>query len=81
MVSRIRPLERDEAHPDAREFFDQDERAYGMVLNPTRIFAHRPPIQAAARALSRSVGKDGVVPAGLRALICMRIAALVGCPF
>jgi len=80
-MSRINPLDRDEAHPDAQQFFDQDERAYGLVLNPTRIMAYRPPILAASRGLSRSVAKDATLPAGLRSLICVRIATLVGCPF
>jgi alkylhydroperoxidase family enzyme len=81
MTDRIRPLQRDEAHPDAQRFFDQDERAFGLVLNPTRVLAYRPPILAAMRGLNRSVGQDAVLPAGLRALICVRIATLVGCPF
>jgi alkylhydroperoxidase family enzyme len=80
-MDRITPLDRDKAHPDAQPIFDQDERAFGLVLNPTRIMAHRPPILAAARSLSRSVAKDAVLPAGLRALVCVRIAMLVGCPF
>lgn len=80
-MPRITPLTRAEAHPDAREFFDQDERTYGMVLNPTGVFAYRPPILQASRALSRSVGKDGTLDPGLRALICVRIATIVGCPF
>jgi len=80
-MDRIRPLDRDEAHADARQFFDQDERVFGLVLNPTRVFAYRPPILAASRALSRSVAKEAVLPAGLRAMICVRIAMLVGCPF
>lgn len=78
---RIRPLGRDEAHPDSQVFYDQDERAFGLVLNPTRILAYRPPIQAAARALNRSVSKGATLPEALRALVCVRIAALVGCPF
>jgi hypothetical protein len=80
-MSRIPPLDRDDAHPDAQPFFDQDERAFGLVLNPTRILAYRPPVLAAGRALGRSVAKDAVLPAGLRALICVRVATLVGCPF
>jgi len=80
-MDRIRPLSRDEAHPDAQAFFDQDERAFGLVLNPTGVLAYRPPVLAAARALGRSVAKDAVLPAGLRSLICVRVASLVGCPF
>jgi hypothetical protein len=80
-VTRIRPLDRDEAHPDAQPFFDRDERLFGVVLNATRIFAYRPPILAAMRALSRSVAQDAALPAGLQALLCLRVAMLVGCPF
>jgi hypothetical protein len=80
-MDRIRPLTREEAHPDARAFYDQDERAFGLVLNPTGVMAYRPPVLAAARALGRSVVKDGVLPAALRALVCVRVATLAGCPF
>lgn len=80
-MSRINPLDREDAHPDAQPFFDQDVRAYGLVLNPTRVLAYRPPILAAARGLSRSVAKEATLPVGLRALMCVRIAMLVGCPF
>ncbi|MHB8648039.1 MAG: hypothetical protein ACYDAR_19830 [Thermomicrobiales bacterium] len=80
-MSRITPLERDEAHADARPFFDQDEQTFGIVLNTTRVFAYRPPILAASRGLSRSVAKEATLPDGLRALVCVRVAMLVGCPF
>lgn len=80
-MSRIRPLDRDEAHPDAQRFYDQDERAFGVVLNPTRVAAYRPPILAAYRALGRAVSTDATLPDGLRALVCVRVATLVGCPF
>ncbi len=80
-MSRIKPLDREEARPDAQPFFDQDEDVFGIVLNPTRVFAYRPPILAAARGLSRSVAKEAALPAGLRALVCVRVAMLVGCPF
>ena len=80
-MPRIRPLTREEAHPGAQRFFDQDEKHFGFVLNPTGVFAYRPPVLEAARALGRSVGKDGALTTGLRALICVRVAMLVGCPF
>lgn len=80
-MSRIDPLDRDSAHPDARPFFDQDERVYGLVLNTTRVMARRPSILAGARGLSRGVATESVLPADLRALVYMRVAMLVGCPF
>jgi len=80
-MERITPLERDRADPDAQSFYDQDERVFGMVLNTTRVFAHRPPVLAAAKGLGRSVAQGATLPADLRALICVRVAMLVGCPF
>ncbi len=81
MAERIKPLTREEAPEAAREFYDQDERAFGVVLNPTRVMARRPTILAAGRALSRSVSTEATLPAELRALMCIHIATLVGCPF
>jgi hypothetical protein len=43
--------------------------------------ANRPSILAASRGLSRSVAVDSVLPSALRALVCMRVAMLVGCAF
>ena len=80
-MTRIRPLGQDEAHEGARLAFEQDLRAFGLVLNPTGVLAHRPPILTAARSLGASVGKDSVLPATLRTLVCVRVASLVGCPF
>jgi len=80
-MSRLPPLEPEQAGPDAQPFFEQDERLFGLVLNTTRIMAYRPPILAAARGLSRSVAREATLPADLRALICVRVATLVGCPF
>lgn len=80
-MSRIKPLERDAAPADARRFFDLDEERYGTVLNPTRVQAYRPPILAASKQLSRAVGVEAALPETLRALVCTRVATLVGCPF
>ena len=80
-MSRIRPLGQDEAHEDARPAYEQDIRAFGLILNPTGVLAYRPPILTAARGLGASVGKGGVLPASLRTLVCVRVASLVGCMF
>jgi hypothetical protein len=78
---RIKALTRDEAAPDAQRFFDSDQERFGVVLNTTRIQAYRPPILAASKRLSASVSTDAVLPETLRALVCTRVAMLVGCPF
>jgi hypothetical protein len=80
-VKRIKPLERDEVPAEAQAYFDADEKRFGVVLNPTRVQAYRPSILAASKQLSRSVAVDSVLPDSLRALVCTRVASLVGCPF
>jgi len=80
-MERVRSLTRDEAAPEAQASFDRDEAAFGLVLNPTKVMAHRPSILAASKGLSRSVSVDATLPADLRALVCVRVATLVGCPF
>ena len=80
-MDRIPPLDRQQAASAAQPIFEADERRFGVVLNPTRIFAYRPSILAASKALSASVGQEAVLPAALRLLVCLRVATLVGCPF
>ena len=80
-MSRIDPLTKEQAHADAQFAYEQDERAFGFVLNPTGVLAYRPPILAASRSLGNSVRKEGVLPPAIRTLVCVRVASLVGCPF
>jgi hypothetical protein len=80
-MSRIDALSREQAHSDAHFAYDQDEKAFGFVLNPTGVLAYRPPILAAARTLGNSVRKVGVLPPEIRTLVCVRVASLVGCLF
>lgn len=80
-MNRVRPLDRDEAPAEAQPFFERDEQRFGVVLNATRVLAHRPPILAGLWAMSRSVAQNAALPADLRALVCLRVAMQVGCPF
>ncbi len=80
-MTRIPSLSREEAHPDTWQSYDQDMAAFGLVLNPTGVLARRPTILIAARQLGRAVAKDGVLSAELRALVCVRVAMVVGRPF
>jgi hypothetical protein len=80
-MSRVPPLDRDNAPPEAQVFFDKDLETYGQVLNTTGVSAYRPSIASAARRLSQAVAEAGLVPEQLRLLINLRVASLVGCPF
>lgn len=80
-MSRIRPVPRDEAPPDVQRLYDAQVERFGFVLNPTQVWAHRPSILLASQRLYRAVEADGVLSPALRALICVRVATAVGCPF
>ncbi len=67
--------------PLLREMFDQERKRYGDVVNPSRVFAHRPEILRAAKALYAACDSSGLVPMALLSLLYTRVAALNGCPF
>jgi hypothetical protein len=80
-MSRIPPLDQDDAPPEARPFFEKDLEVFGQVLNTTQIAAYRPGIAAAAKQLGQAVIDAGLIPEQLRFLLNVRVASLVGCPF
>jgi hypothetical protein len=80
-MPRIRPLTKDEVNPDVRVMLEQAERAFGEPLVSSGIQAYCPPILEASRALGAAPARSGTVPAQIRALVCLRVAQMVGCPF
>ena len=80
-MTRIRPLDRDEAPAAARPLMDAAARAIGRPSVPAGIQARCPPILEAGRALGAAPAKSGLLPAELRALVCVRVAQIVACPF
>jgi 4-carboxymuconolactone decarboxylase len=51
------------------------------VPEPIKITAHHPKILRAVGEMERGQAAATSVPAGLKALACIRTATLVGCPF
>jgi hypothetical protein len=80
-MSRVPPLDRDDAPPEARPFFDRDLELFGQVLNTTRIAAYRPAVAAAAKRLGLAISEGRLIGEQLRLLLNVRVASLVGCPF
>jgi alkylhydroperoxidase family enzyme len=80
-MPRVREIT--EAGDDAilRDVFEKERAAFGDLLNPTRVMAHRPGIMQAAKRLSAAVEASNLLPAQLRALVYLRVATLNGCPF
>ena len=80
-MPRIHPLSRDEAPPEAQPAYDRNLETYGVVLNSTGVYAHRPTIQQGLGALSRGIQESGLLPARLRVLVNLWVATRAGCPF
>jgi hypothetical protein len=80
-MSRIPPLDPEQAGPEAQALFEQDLQAYDQVLNTTAVAAHRAGIATAVKTLGQAVAKAGLIPDQLRFLVNVRVAGLVGCPF
>lgn len=80
-MSRVREIESDSGDPILREIFTKDRELYGSLLNTTKIYAHCPPILAAVKQLGAAMERSGLLDPQLRALVCLRVALINGCPF
>lgn len=80
-MARIRPLTKDEVGPELRPVLEAGERWLGQPPIGTGIQAYAPAILEASRTLGAAPAKSGLLSAELRALVCLRTAELVGCPF
>ncbi len=80
-MPRVKEIEDAQGDATLVELFAKEREAFGDLLNPTKVMAHCPPILRAAKMLSASIAASGTLPKGLAALVCLRVAAVNGCPF
>jgi len=80
-MSRVPPVDPAEAPPEIQEIFARQEAEWGAPLVPTRVLAHCPALVRGAAGLGIALEKSGQLPAVLRALVSLRVAQLIGCPF
>ena len=80
-MPRVREIEDDGGDPILKEIFAKETEIFGHVLNTTKVMAHTPPILKAAKQLSASIEKSGLLPASLIPLLNLRVALINGCPF
>jgi hypothetical protein len=80
-MPRVREIEEDGGDPILKEVFARDRAAFGDLLNTTKITAHCPPILAAVKGLGAAIARSGLLPKALPPLVCLRVAAINGCPF
>ena len=65
----------------ARATYAYAKREFGVVPEPTRVYAHHPGILAGYGALEYATEKADRVPGNLKALAATKAAALAGCEF
>jgi alkylhydroperoxidase family enzyme len=80
-MPRVREIEDDGGDPILRELFAKERELFGSLLNTTKVYAHCPPILRAAKQLTASIEKSGLLPASLVPLVYLRVALINGCPF
>ncbi len=81
-MARVREIQDvDPLLPEVREAFDQDVKAYGAVLNSSRVYGHTPGILRAVKALGKAIADSGHIEPQLRMLVNVRVAQVNGCPF
>lgn len=80
-MPRIRPLAIEEAPERVRGLMAEAAQQFGRPLPTVGIQAYCPPILEASRLLGGAPARSRQLPDQLRALVCLRVAQIVGCPF
>ena len=80
-MPRLKPIEKEQAPPEALRFFELDEERYGPALNNTKIYAYNVPVLRAVKGLVTGYNETSELPIALKALVRLRVATLNGCPF
>ncbi len=80
-MPRVTEIDDSRGDPILEELFAKERKAFGDLLNPTKVMAHCPPILRAAKMLGASIAESGKLPNGLASLVSLRVAAINGCPF
>jgi hypothetical protein len=80
-MTRLQPLEIEEAPAEAREYYERDVATWGTVLNNTKLYAHNVSVLKALKTFVGAFAQASSVPLGVKSLVRARIAILNGCPF
>ncbi len=80
-MARIPEVDPSQAEPRVRAVLEAQRQQWGAPLNNHLLYAHRPTIFHAARAMWSGIGASGLIPLPLQALVNRRVAALIGCQF
>ena len=80
-MARVRGVAPTDVDPGIRDIFDRQVKTWGTVLDPYLAYARRPGICRAVRGMWDALDDSGLIEEPLKALVCRRVASLIGCPF
>ena len=80
-MSRIAPVPPQLAPPDVRAVYESATRKFGKLPVPVAVTAHHPEVFAAYTGFERAFRRASKLDARLKALVVVKVASLVGCPF
>ena len=80
-MARIEGLDERQANPFTRLFYRGVRRKLGRVPEPIRITAHQPKLLAALGGMELAQGALHSVDKVVKALVQIKAASLIGCPF
>ncbi len=78
---RIKGLNPDKPPESLKAAFQKSIEAFGRVLTPNLVMAHRPELFLAAGRLNQAVATSTVVDSRLKTMVFVRTAQMIGCPF
>ena len=80
-MPRVKEIDGAGGDPILEEIFAKEREVFGSLLNTTKVYAHCPPVLKAAKQLSASIERSGLLPPALVPLVYLRVALINGCPF
>jgi len=80
-MARIQGVEREQAGLLVRFMYWMTKRKVGRVVTPVKILAHHPGLLRAQAAMEMGQMGARSAPSALKALVQIKVAMLIGCPF
>jgi len=80
-VARLKAVSEQDASPEVRSVYDRVKARFGKLVEPVSVTAAHPEIFKAFIAYEASLRSASRVSAKLKELACLKVAAIIGCPF
>ena len=80
-MPRVIEIDSDQGDPILQPIFAKERELFGGPLNPTKIYAHRPPVLKAMKDMAEAIERGALVDSQLRSLVYLKVALINGCPF